>query len=127
MVFLASKWQRVRLGLGCRSSGMARLERLSPSHCNATRLSCALSTQVIGDGLGDAYIRMKLKDQHESLAMLERDPDIKGLRKITAPLVDLEVRGVPALAYFGNVVWSDVFDSMNAGAWVGLGWRVWWV
>jgi hypothetical protein len=30
--------------------------------------------------------------------------------------VDLEVRGVPALGYFGNVVWRDVFDRMNAGA-----------
>lgn len=39
-----------------------------------------------------------------------------GLHHIRAPLVDLEVRGVPALQYFGNVVWQDqVFQKLNAG------------
>jgi hypothetical protein len=39
-----------------------------------------------------------------------------GLHHIRAPLVDLEVRGVPALQYFGNVVWQDeVFTKLNAG------------
>lgn len=72
--------------------------------------------QVIGPTMGDAYIRMKLKDQQASLAMIETDPDLKDLRKVQAPMVDLEVRGVPALQYFGNVVWKDVYDSMNSGA-----------
>lgn len=36
--------------------------------------------------------------------------------QISAPMVDLEVRGVPALQYFSNVVWSDAYDSMNTGA-----------
>ena len=30
-------------------------------------------------------------------------------------MVDLEVRGVPALKYFGEVVWKDIYDSMNKG------------
>lgn len=39
------------------------------------------------------------------------------LHHIRAPLVDLEVRGVPALQYFGNVIWTDdVFEKLNAGA-----------
>jgi hypothetical protein len=39
-----------------------------------------------------------------------------GLHHIRAPLVDLEVRGVPALQYFGNVIWTDdVFEKLNAG------------
>lgn len=38
------------------------------------------------------------------------------LHHIRAPLVDLEVRGVPALQYFGNVIWQDeVFHRVNAG------------
>jgi hypothetical protein len=35
--------------------------------------------------------------------------------QVLAPLVDLEVRGVPALTYFGDVVWKDVYDTMNRG------------
>lgn len=30
-------------------------------------------------------------------------------------MVDVEVRGVPALQYFSQVVWKDVYDDMNAG------------
>jgi hypothetical protein len=38
------------------------------------------------------------------------------LHHIRAPLVDLEVRGVPALQYFGGVIWQDeVFAKLNAG------------
>lgn len=36
-------------------------------------------------------------------------------------MVDLEVRGVPALSYFGNVVWKDVYDQMNTGGCVRRG------
>lgn len=35
--------------------------------------------------------------------------------QIEAPVIDLEVRGVPALSYFGNIVWPQVFDELNAG------------
>jgi hypothetical protein len=35
--------------------------------------------------------------------------------QIEAPVIDLEVRSVPALSYFGNIVWPEVYDSMNAG------------
>jgi hypothetical protein len=38
------------------------------------------------------------------------------LLQIRAPLVDLEVRGVPALSYFGSTVWQDAFEDMNAGS-----------
>ncbi|KXZ50739.1 hypothetical protein GPECTOR_15g424 [Gonium pectorale] len=60
--------------------------------------------QLVGPAQGDAYLRLKMKDQ------------IGALEMVIAPMVDLEVRGVPALSYFGNVVWKDVYDSMNAGA-----------
>lgn len=43
--------------------------------------------------------------------------------QIYAPIIDLEVRGVPALTYFGNLVWKDVFEGMNAGgAWSAHAW-----
>ncbi|KAG1670431.1 hypothetical protein FOA52_010167 [Chlamydomonas sp. UWO 241] len=71
--------------------------------------------QVIGESQGAAYLKMKLKDQEASLAMLESDSELQALRKITAPLVDLEVRGVPALQYFGNVVWESSYETMNSG------------
>jgi hypothetical protein len=35
---------------------------------------------------------------------------------VQAPLVDLEVRGVPALSYFGRVVWAETLPEMAAGA-----------
>lgn len=72
--------------------------------------------QVLSEKTGDAYLRMKLKDQAASLKMIEEDPELTSLRKVQAPLVDLEVRGVPALGYFGNVVWRDVYEDMNAGS-----------
>lgn len=71
--------------------------------------------QVIGPSQGDAYLRMKLKDQHRALDMLTNDPELAPLNKVQAPLVDLEVRGVPALGYFGNVVWQEIYDQMNTG------------
>ncbi|MEW5306530.1 MAG: hypothetical protein WDW36_008988 [Sanguina aurantia] len=71
--------------------------------------------QVIGPTMGATYLKMKLKDQQASLHMVDTDPDLVGLRKVIAPLVDLEVRGVPALTYFGDVVWKDVYENMNAG------------
>ncbi|GFR49978.1 hypothetical protein Agub_g12120 [Astrephomene gubernaculifera] len=72
--------------------------------------------QVVGPAQGDAYLRLKMRDQVAALEMVAADPGIRPLRKVIAPMVDVEVRGVPALAYFGNVVWKDVYDSMNEGA-----------
>ena len=31
------------------------------------------------------------------------------------PLVDMEVRGVPALQYFGNLVWKSEIDALAQG------------
>ena len=32
-------------------------------------------------------------------------------------MVDMEVRGVPALQYFGNLVWGPAMDEISSGAW----------
>ena len=45
-------------------------------------------------------------DQARALHVFETDPEMGDLQLIRAPLMDLEVRGVGALKYFGGVVWD---------------------
>ncbi|WIA41438.1 hypothetical protein OEZ86_005018 [Tetradesmus obliquus] len=72
---------------------------------------------VITPSTGEAFLKLRLKDQAAALKLLDDDPALKDLTHVRAPLVDVEVRGLPALQYFGNVVWKDdVFDKINAGA-----------
>lgn len=70
--------------------------------------------QVIGPDQGDAYLKMKLKDQNKAMQILQESPSLQGLTQIQAPYVDLEVRGLPALQYFGNLVWQDAFKEQKA-------------
>jgi hypothetical protein len=65
--------------------------------------------------MGDAFLRMKLKDQAKALAMITADGNLAGLRQIRAPLVDYEVRGLPALQYFGGMVWRDAIEDYGRG------------
>ena len=37
------------------------------------------------------------------------------MQQVQAPLVDLEVRGVPALRYFGGIIWASSLDAMLPG------------
>jgi arsenite/tail-anchored protein-transporting ATPase len=67
--------------------------------------------QVLGPSSGDTFLRLKSKDQATALRGLESDPDLQGLEVVQAPLLDLEVRGLPALEYFGRVVWRDEGDA----------------
>ena len=61
--------------------------------------------QVLPAGLQDKYLATRRADQQRALARLAADPDLGRLQLIEAPLFDLEVRGVPALTYFGQQVW----------------------
>ncbi len=74
-----------------------------------------MHAQVITEGMGAAYLRLKLKDQASALGMLGEDAALAGLRQLRAPLLDLEVRGLPALQYFGGMVWRDAIDNYSAG------------
>ena len=65
--------------------------------------------------MGAAYLQLKLKDQASALGMLGEDAALAGLRQLRAPLLDLEVRGLPALQYFGGMVWRDAIDDYSAG------------
>ena len=69
--------------------------------------------QVIGPDQGDAYLKMKLKDQNKAMQILQESPALQGLTQIQAPYVDLEVRGLPALQYFGDLVWQDAFKDQK--------------
>ena len=86
---------------------------------NADLTSCwralltACAPQVIGPDQGDAYLKMKLKDQNKAMQILQESPSLQGLTQIQAPYVDLEVRGLPALQYFGNLVWQDAFKEQK--------------
>ncbi|KAK9851904.1 hypothetical protein WJX84_008222 [Apatococcus fuscideae] len=71
--------------------------------------------QVIGEGMGDAFLRLRLKDQQKAMDMITQDEQLKGLQLVRAPLVDLEVRGIPALDYFGGVVWQDTIQNFAEG------------
>ena len=52
-----------------------------------------LLLQVVGRGQSETYVRMKLREQEESLKMLQTEEPLRTLRHVTAPLLDLEVRG----------------------------------
>lgn len=40
-----------------------------------------------------------------ALDIIQNDPALSSLRSIHAPLFDVEIRGVPALKFMGDVVW----------------------
>jgi arsenite-transporting ATPase len=47
-----------------------------------------------------------MQDQQKALELLKTDPNLKDLQILEAPLFDLEIRGVPALKFMGDVVWK---------------------
>eukprot|EP01018_Ginkgo_biloba_P021387 Gb_19484 [translate_table: standard] len=52
------------------------------------------------------FCAVKRKDQLRALDMIQRDPNLSNLQIIQAPLVDVEIRGVPALKFMGDIVWK---------------------
>lgn len=71
--------------------------------------------QIIGPGMGDAYLKLKLGDQKRALQMVADDPNLQDLKLLNSPLLDMEVRGVPALDYFAGIVWSPVLEEYTSG------------
>lgn len=47
-----------------------------------------------------------LQDQTRALYVIQSDPELAPLTLIQAPLVDVEIRGVPALKFLGDIVWK---------------------
>ncbi|KAK0603515.1 hypothetical protein LWI29_005791 [Acer saccharum] len=62
--------------------------------------------QVIPPSASDCkFCGMKRKDQMRAIDMIKNNSELSGLRLIQAPLVDMEIRGVPALKFMGDMVW----------------------
>jgi arsenite-transporting ATPase len=47
-----------------------------------------------------------MQDQLRALEMIQKDPNLSDLQLIQSPLVDVEIRGVPALKFMGDIVWQ---------------------
>lgn len=50
--------------------------------------------------------KMNLQDQMRALDMIREDSELSGLTLMQAPLVDMEIRGVPALRFLGDIIWK---------------------
>ncbi|CAM6083865.1 unnamed protein product [Calypogeia fissa] len=53
------------------------------------------------------FCAIKRKDQQRAMDIVRRDPNLQDLQLIESPLFDLEIRGVPALTFMGNLVWKS--------------------
>ncbi|XP_072995230.1 ATPase GET3B-like [Typha latifolia] len=63
--------------------------------------------QVLPPSASDCkFCAMKRKDQTRALDMIQNDPELRDLKLVQAPLVDVEIRGVPALRFLGEMVWK---------------------
>lgn len=69
-------------------------------------LETLVVNQVIREEAGEKFLAARIADQQRALQIVRDDPGLGQLQLITGPLFDLEVRGVPALQYFGSVVWK---------------------
>ena len=62
--------------------------------------------QVVLPSTTDTFLHRLQKEQQRAFASLKSDPAFDGVRIETAPMVDLEIRGVPALLYFASQIWK---------------------
>ncbi|XP_047078046.1 ATPase GET3B-like [Lolium rigidum] len=63
--------------------------------------------QVLPPSSSDCkFCAIKRKDQARALDMIKNDPELMELHVMQAPLVDMEIRGVPALKFLGDIVWK---------------------
>ena len=63
--------------------------------------------QKVPKEASEKFVKMKKKDQERALGLFASDPGLSELQQIRAPLVDLEVKGIGALQYFGGIVWDS--------------------
>ncbi|KAL6516687.1 ATPase get3b [Orobanche gracilis] len=51
------------------------------------------------------FCEIRRKDQMRALDMIQKDLELSKLKLIQSPLIDVEIRGVPALKFMGDVIW----------------------
>ncbi|XP_061997254.1 ATPase GET3B-like [Rosa rugosa] len=63
--------------------------------------------QILPPSASDCkFCSIKRKDQMRALDMIRSDIELSDLTLIQAPLVDMEIRGVPALRFLGDMIWK---------------------
>ncbi|KAK2457655.1 P-loop containing nucleoside triphosphate hydrolase superfamily protein [Trifolium repens] len=63
--------------------------------------------QILPPSASDCkFCAVKRKDQTRALDVIRSDPELSSLLMIQAPLVDVEIRGVPALKFLGDIIWK---------------------
>lgn len=62
--------------------------------------------QVVDEAATPKFLQSRRRDQQRAMEMLRHDPGLSSLNVTEGPLLDLEVRGLPALTYFGKQVWK---------------------
>ena len=68
----------------------------------------AANSSVVRDAqTAVSFCTVKAKDQRRAMEMLDADAGLRTLKRIEAPLFDMEIRGVPALQFMGGQVWTD--------------------
>ena len=83
----------------------------SHTHTQAEKVPIGgiIVNQVLADGAAPAFLKTRRSEQRRVLeGVAGRLP---GLQVIEAPVVDLEVRGVPALRYFGTKAWGKAAEE----------------
>ncbi|KAL4621497.1 hypothetical protein ACB092_06G232400 [Castanea dentata] len=77
---------------------------LKKEHVPVKRL---IVNQILPPSASDCkFCAMKRKDQSRALDMIRDDTELSSLELIQAPLVDVEIRGVPALKFLGDIIWK---------------------
>ncbi|GFQ02681.1 putative arsenical pump-driving ATPase [Phtheirospermum japonicum] len=62
--------------------------------------------QLLPPSVSDCkFCEMKRKDQMRALDMIKKDVELAKLKLIESPLIDVEIRGVPALRFMGDIIW----------------------
>ena len=62
--------------------------------------------QMILPSTTEAFLQRIRKEQQRALDTLKHDSSFRTIRIETAPMVDLEIRGVAALLYFASQIWK---------------------
>ncbi|CAH2072109.1 unnamed protein product [Thlaspi arvense] len=52
------------------------------------------------------FCSMRRKEQTRVLGIIQNDTELSGLKLIQSPLLDAEIRGVPALKFMGDLIWK---------------------
>jgi arsenite-transporting ATPase len=51
------------------------------------------------------YVLTFMQDQKRAMDTIAEDVNLKTLEIVQSPLFDVEIRGVPALKFMGDIVW----------------------